>query len=460
MEDIEECQYHHLKLGPSPISYVLLEFFHHHQTLLDSEIPEAFVGILGEENFQFLLGEGDSQLLHDQMQRAYHILALHCDVTVLLEVCSSKSQISCHLTDQLSAWIAGSESHYSKLFSDKSGAKVRIRPRIPGLGNNLLLEASGTAVALGVLETILDDKSASLIAQPFSCLGSCFVSEANVMIFEGSQSDNDPVNLVPYYGRSHPHHDYLIRHVPLLGNAPLSTSIVDPEERSFRIFFDKLLRQLEVVARDYTPIVHGGILEFNVHFGRLYTFHVPRSLTEDTDPTTVKAVQISLKRGFESKAACLMSLQSTTPTKKLFRLPFKRRKNRKTEATKDGEKATRKNEKKSPKHSFFTNIPKECVGNIIKYLESRGFEEDPNLGSPYFLVTVNADDGRECDITYDSDIRPKYIRSPKLRWFVTDVKRQWQVRSTIGDRKFDPEMLNGSECDLRWVIFQSNFIRP
>ncbi len=269
------------------------------------------------------------------------------------------------------------------------------------------------------------------------------------MIFEGSQSDNDPVNLVPYYGRHHSHHDYLVRHVPLIGNAPLTTSIADPEERSFRIFFDKLLRQLEVVERDYTPIVHGGILEFNVHFGRLYTFHVPRSMTEDTDPTTVKTVQISLRKGFESKAACLMSLQSTSTTKKLFRMKPKRRRKQKQAETKDDEKPARKNEKRSPKHSFFTNIPEECVAKIITYLEMRGFAEDANLGSPYLLVTVNADDGRECDITYDSDIRPKCIRSAKLRWFVVDVKRPWQERTIIADEEFAPNMLNGSECDFR-----------
>ena len=131
-----------------PLGYVLLEFFRRHQSLLENDIPEAFVELLDADQFQSLLGEGDEQLLHDQMQRAYHILALHCDVTVLLEVSSSKEQISCHLTDQLSAWIAGSEGHHSKLFSEKSGAKVRIRPRLPGLGTNLLLEASGTAVAL------------------------------------------------------------------------------------------------------------------------------------------------------------------------------------------------------------------------------------------------------------------------------------------------------------------------
>lgn len=150
IEDIEEIQQYHFKLGPrnTPLGYVLLEFFRRHQSLLDSDIPEAFVELLDADQFQTLLGEGDAQLLHDQMQRAYHILALHCDVTVLLEVSSSKDQISCHLTDQLSAWIAGSEGHHSKLFSEKSGAKVRIRPRLPGLGTNLLLEASGTAVAL------------------------------------------------------------------------------------------------------------------------------------------------------------------------------------------------------------------------------------------------------------------------------------------------------------------------
>jgi hypothetical protein len=282
----------------------------------------------------------------------------------------------------------------------------------------------------------------------------CFVSEANVMIFEGSESDNDPVNLIPYYGRHHSHHDYLVRHVPLLGNAPLTTSIADPEERSFRIFLDHLQRQLEVVERDYTPIVHGGILEFNVHFGRLYTFHVPRSMIEDTDPTTVKTVQISLKKGFESKAACLMSLQSTSSTRKLFRLQPKRRKKQKqSETKKDEEKTGRKNEKRSPKHSFFTNIPEECAAKIITYLERRGFAEDPNLGSPYLLVVVNADDGRECDITYDSDLQPKCIRSAKLRWFVADVKRPWQARSVVTDEEFNPDMLNGSECDLRSVAF-------
>jgi hypothetical protein len=149
-ENIPENLQRHFKLGPrnTPLGYVLLEFFRRHQTLFDNEIPEVFADLLGEDEFQYLLGEGDVLLLHDQMQRAYHILALHCDVTVLLEVASAKEQISCHLTDQLSAWIAGSEAHHSKLFSEKSGAKVRIRPRLPGLGTNLLLEASGTGVAL------------------------------------------------------------------------------------------------------------------------------------------------------------------------------------------------------------------------------------------------------------------------------------------------------------------------
>ena len=150
MQGTEVYQKRHFKLGPrnTPLGYVLLEFFRCHQSILDSKIPEAFVKLLAADTFTDLLGEGDTQLLHDQMQRAYHILALHCDVAVLLEVCSSKEQISCHLTDQLSAWIAGSEAHHSKLFSEKSGAKVRIRPRLPGLGTNLLLEATGTAVVL------------------------------------------------------------------------------------------------------------------------------------------------------------------------------------------------------------------------------------------------------------------------------------------------------------------------
>ena len=151
MEDnSEQKQQYHFTLGPRniPLGYVLLEFFRSHQSIIDSNIPNIFSSLLGAEQFSDLLGEGDAQLLHDQMQRAYHILALHCDVTVLLEVCSSKEQISCQLSDQLSAWIAGSESHHSKGFSEKSGAKVRIRPRLPGLGTNLLLEASGTSVAL------------------------------------------------------------------------------------------------------------------------------------------------------------------------------------------------------------------------------------------------------------------------------------------------------------------------
>ena len=296
----------------------------------------------------------------------------------------------------------------------------------------------------------MNDKSASLIAQPFSCLGMCFVSEANVMIFEGSQSDDDQVNLVPYYGRHHSHHDYLVRHVPLLANPTLTTSIADPQERSFCIFLEKFLRQLEVVERDYTPVVHGGTLQFDVHFGRLYTFHVPRSMTEDTDPMTVKNIQISLKKGFESKAACLMSLESTSTTKKLFRLKPKHRKKKKDfENKKEDEKAGKKNQKRSPKHSFFTNIPEECATNIVAYLQERGFAEDPDRGSPYYLVTVNADDGRECDVIYDSHLRPKCMRSPKLRWFLADVKRPWQERSVVAEEEFAADMLNGSECDFR-----------
>lgn len=149
-ENVEEIQLRQFKLGPrnTPLGHVLLEFFRRHQAVLDADIPDVFASLLDVDQFQLLLGEDDAQLLHDEMQRAYHILALHSDVTVLLEVSSAKKQISCHLTDQLSAWISGSEAHHSKLFSEKSGAKVRIRPRLPGLGTNLLLEASGTSVAL------------------------------------------------------------------------------------------------------------------------------------------------------------------------------------------------------------------------------------------------------------------------------------------------------------------------
>lgn len=233
-----------------------------------------------------------------------------------------------------------------------------------------------------------------------------------------------------------------------IGNVPLSTSIVDPKERSFRIFFDKLKVQLEVVERDYTPVMHGRELEFNVHFGRLYTFHVPRSMTEDTDPTTVKTFQISLKRGFENKAARLMSLQSTSSTKKLFRVRPNRRKKKIVEK-KDDEKLNKKNEKRAQKHSLFTSILEESVAKIITYIESIGFAEDHSLGSPYYLVTVNADDGRECDVTYDPAFQPLLIRSTKLRWFVADVKRPWQERTDTADEMSASDMLNGSECDFR-----------
>lgn len=157
--------------------------------------------------------------------------------------------------------------------------------------------------------------------------------------------------------------------------------------------------------------------------------------------------------GFESKAASLMSLESTSNSKKLFRMQPKRRKkqNRKDEIKKDAEQKMKKNNaKRQPKHSFFTNIPKDCADKITTYLQTQGFMEDPSLSSPYYLVIVNADDGRECDIIYDSAFNPKSIRSPKLRWFVADVKRLWQERFSIpDDNSADANMLNGSECDFR-----------
>ena len=455
----QEC---HLNIGTTPLGYVLLEFFRNHQSILDKfPIPQRFVGLLGAKEFQSLLGDGDARLLHEQMQRAYHILALHCDVTVLLEVCASEIQHTCHLTDQLSAWIAGSERYHSKMFSEKSGAKVRIRPRLPGLGPNLLLEASGTGVALQLLENLLDDKSADLITQPFSCIGLYFVSGANTMIFEGSQSDSDPVNLVPYYGRHHSPHDHLILHVPLLANpSPLTTNITSPEERSFKVFLEKFLQQMDVIARDYTRVVHGATLDFNVHFGRLYTFHVPRSLTEDTDPVTVKSLQISLKKGFESKAASIMSLSPKASGGKLLRRPFTRRRRKpKKENEKSGEEKPGKKEEKqrSPKHSLFTNLPDESVTSLTKLLERKGFREQADLGKPYILLTVNTDEGMEGNITYNSDVRPTSIRTTKLRWFVADVKRPWQQRTSHPEQEFAPDMINGLECDFRFIMrsFQS-----
>ena len=124
--------------------------------------------------------------------------------------------------------------------------------------------------------------------------------------------------------------------------------------------------------------IHGP-LEFRVHFGRIYTFSLPKSFTEDTEQVTVKKFQEALKRSYKTQVSFNRPIRVRTCRPK-YSTAFSKKMGKKKKTAKsslsflgeeDDEKKKRK--EKPSRSSFFTVI--RSREKLDTFLQARGFHE-------------------------------------------------------------------------------------
>lgn len=175
-----------LTLGDQQIGEILLTFFQAYNTTLEMEIPHTFASLLGVRKLAELLDSEHLCLLKEHMQRAFHLLALYGDAEVLLTISASEIDRVIFLSEALSYTMAGSERHNAFELSKKTGARVTIRPSLPGSGFGLVLQAIGTESAVTAVERALNAMATQALRNKAAVMSVCFVKEAKHMIFEGN----------------------------------------------------------------------------------------------------------------------------------------------------------------------------------------------------------------------------------------------------------------------------------
>ena len=429
-------------LGNALPGEAMLTFFQTYNETVEKDIPQTFASLLGVRRLAELLDADHLRLLKEHMQRAFHLLALYGDVKVLVSLSASEVHRVVFLSASLSIIMAGSERHNARELSRKSGARVTIRPKLPGSGFGLVLDAIGTDSAVAAVERALDAMATQAVKNKMRIISILFVNEASQMVLECCHSDDDYVSLVPYYGEHHQWHDSLALYVPLLSNpAPTRTRTgVAFTRHDFFAFQEKFLTQAQVIDNDFVKAIHGE-MEFLVHFGRIYVFNVPRVFTEDTEPVCVSAFQSSLRKGDAPRTA--LSLPAKTRRTKF---PFKGRKYR--PATSNEEKKKRK--EKPSRSSFFTTV--SSGEKAESFLRERCFREVES--SEHYMVDFH--DDHEFCMRFDRDLKFFEFKFPKLRWCVTDVKRTWQERPETSD----VTELDGIETDVRFLLQSRRALAP
>lgn len=237
-----------ITLGDEQIGEILLTFFQAYNSTLDMEIPQPFASLLGVSRLAELLDAEHLRLLKEHMQRAFHLLALYGDVEVLLTVSASEIDRVIFLSEALSYTMAGSERHNAFELSKKTGARVTIRPSLPGSGFGLVLQAIGTESAVASVERALNGMATQALRNKAAIMSVCFVKEAKHMVMEGCLSDDDRITLVPYYGNHHPTHDSLALYVPMLINPRSGLQRIGAAytRYEFQSFKERFLTQVQV----------------------------------------------------------------------------------------------------------------------------------------------------------------------------------------------------------------------
>ncbi|XP_044182237.1 uncharacterized protein LOC114966062 isoform X2 [Acropora millepora] len=437
-----------ITLRDQQIGEILLTFFQEYNAILDMEIPHTFASLLCVSKLAALLDPDHLRQLKEHMQRAFHLLALYRDAEVLLTVSASEIDRVIFLSETLSYAMAGSERHNASQLSKKTGARVTIRPSLPGSAFGLVLQAIGTEFAVAAVEQALSTMATQALRNKAKNMSVYFVKEAKQMLFEGCLNDDDDrVSLVPYYGNHHSTHDSQALFVPLLSNqrTGLHSLGEDYTQHVFLCFQEKFLTQAQLIERDFVPSIHGK-MQFAIHFGRLYVLNIPKSFTEDSEPPSVGIFQTNLTRGYKPRPSVLSVPSNIRKYGKTRRSPNKRkfqRRNMKGKVfeTEDGKKISKE---KASRSSFFTVVSSQ--EKAVDFLTQRGFSEAQSSSSEFYSVEIHTD--HEFDVVTDKDFNFQNIKLPKLRWCAVDIKRAWKENP----EKQDDTELDGVETDVRFIL--------
>ena len=92
------------------IGEILLEFFKNRQEILTGAFSQTFRALLGATTFSELLTPEDVQTLSEQMQKAYHVLAIHGNGYALMDISSCQVQKTFTLSSLQTLDIVGERS--------------------------------------------------------------------------------------------------------------------------------------------------------------------------------------------------------------------------------------------------------------------------------------------------------------------------------------------------------------
>lgn len=405
-------QERHLKL--TSLGGMLMLFFKSYETFVDIAIPKTFTGVLAEENVSQLIESDQIDLIQDNLQYAYQLLAQYGDVEIMLACSSSEDYKVIFLSPLLSHSMSGIEKSKAKEIARKTGAtNVTIRT---GLRRSAILEVRGNESAIRLVQRELDKMTIQASGNKWSLMSGSFVDGANLSLYEGSKSVKDVITLTPYVGPCHQTHDKLPCHLAFVKH-PTTQSM----QYMFSRFKEKVLQQFQVLQRDFIPQLH-GIYELAVHFGRMYLFSIPHFLLEDSESLSIamlkaNKLKVGIKQGKRSAPASVTYVDQE--------MERDRRRNRKPKKEiKSDEKTKRRKRSRPSRSSFYTIV--HSVNNVQSFLRSYGLQAEDGLTETY-LVNIYHEDS-EFYVKFDSALRFTEVRFPNLRWCVTDIKRMWEKR--------------------------------
>ena len=239
---LEATQENPSKINPAELGEMMLEFFQAQELSFEKQLPDFLGSILHERKFAVCLEKEHLELVREQMHRAYQLLALHGDAQIMLDISGSEDYRVIFLSPLLSNFVAGVEKSKALEIERKTGVKrAIIRHRFPQSRNSAFLEVNGSEPAIRAVEKELEKMTKQASRDRVSLMSNCFVEGASVLLFEGSQNENDLVNLTPYDGPCHQTHDKLARHVAFVKDLKSS-------EYPFRCFTEKFFQQLKVLS--------------------------------------------------------------------------------------------------------------------------------------------------------------------------------------------------------------------
>lgn len=181
-----------------PPGELLIEFFASHTSLESLRIPDSISRLVNAKCVQDLLKSCSLSFLQDQMQRAYHLLAVHGDLETLLNLCQAEVRETIHLSTGLSAAMRGAERENGREIQERTGAKVSIRRKFQSFIYRLIVEARGTELQVEAVEHLIQDMTRTTSAMRAAFMSMCFVKGASQILFEGNAVDEENVQFHTY----------------------------------------------------------------------------------------------------------------------------------------------------------------------------------------------------------------------------------------------------------------------